>query len=346
MAVFLLQEMSKGDSFWRPYLDVLPKSFGSFPVFYGENEIRMLRGSAFGEILREKKEGIEKDYEEICGFLPEFEEQFSLEAFMKGRMMVSSRVFGIDVNCVKTDALVPFADMLNHHRPPQTSWTFDNVKEGFSIQALDDIPRGAAVLDSYGRKSNSQFLINYGFVDPHSDVEECTVRFHLHPSDPLLAVKRDITNGAVSFTVRLEANSNWREVMGVLRLMECEEEQLLREIATSGKEQHTGNFSPSHVPLLSIPSECRSLLSLKSTCEDLLRRYATTLDQDLSSIETNVTENCRNILVTLVGEKRVLLWYLQFAVTSLHYLQSEGTPGGSSLCEEYIAEVESFLFNC
>jgi histone-lysine N-methyltransferase SETD3 len=32
-------------------------------------------------------------------------------------MMVSSRIFGITVNNIKTDGFVPYADMLNHKRP-------------------------------------------------------------------------------------------------------------------------------------------------------------------------------------------------------------------------------------
>jgi len=31
--------------------------------------------------------------------------------------MTASRIFGINVNGVKTDGFVPYADMLNHKRP-------------------------------------------------------------------------------------------------------------------------------------------------------------------------------------------------------------------------------------
>ena len=49
---------------------------------------------------------------------------------------MSSRVFGIVVDQVKTDALVPIADMLNHKLPKQTSWFYCNNKQGFVIQSL------------------------------------------------------------------------------------------------------------------------------------------------------------------------------------------------------------------
>ena len=61
---------------------------------------------------------------------------------MKTRLLISSRVFGIIINKTKTDAMVPYADMLNHHLPKQTSWFYCNESEGFVIQSLKEIPIG------------------------------------------------------------------------------------------------------------------------------------------------------------------------------------------------------------
>jgi histone-lysine N-methyltransferase SETD3 len=41
-------------------------------------------------------------------------------------MIVSSRIFGVNMNNKKTDALVPIADMLNHKIPKMTSWYFSD----------------------------------------------------------------------------------------------------------------------------------------------------------------------------------------------------------------------------
>lgn len=58
------------------------------------------------------------------------------------RLVVSSRVFGVVINKVKTDALVPLADMLNHNIPKQTSWFYCDNAEGFIIKSLKDIEAG------------------------------------------------------------------------------------------------------------------------------------------------------------------------------------------------------------
>jgi len=57
-------------------------------------------------------------------------------------MTASSRIFGFSINGQKTDAFVPLADMLNHRRPKQTSWSYSDERGGFVIEALEDIERG------------------------------------------------------------------------------------------------------------------------------------------------------------------------------------------------------------
>jgi len=87
-------------------------------------------------------------------------------------MIVASRIFGITIEGVKTDAFVPYADMLNHRRPRETTWYYSDEQEGFVIEACEDIPRGAPIHDSYGKKCNSRFFLNYGFINMNNDGNE------------------------------------------------------------------------------------------------------------------------------------------------------------------------------
>ena len=87
-----------------------------FPIFFTEDEKVWLKGSPFLEQVNEKVEDIKIDYNLICKEVPEYQE-FSVRDYSEVRMIVSSRIFGISVNGVKTDGFVPYADMLNHKRP-------------------------------------------------------------------------------------------------------------------------------------------------------------------------------------------------------------------------------------
>jgi histone-lysine N-methyltransferase SETD3 len=56
LAVYLLEETRKGaDSFWQPWLDVLPKAVDSFPIFYTEEELTWLKGAQFLDQVTTKK---------------------------------------------------------------------------------------------------------------------------------------------------------------------------------------------------------------------------------------------------------------------------------------------------
>lgn len=44
-STFLLHEMSNPHSFWKPLLDVLPRKFDSFPMYFSRKDLRWLKGS-------------------------------------------------------------------------------------------------------------------------------------------------------------------------------------------------------------------------------------------------------------------------------------------------------------
>jgi histone-lysine N-methyltransferase SETD3 len=137
------------------------------PIFWSRAELEWLRGSYVAQQVTDRIANIRADYDAIVRVAPEFGD-FTFDEFAWARMMVASRNFGIVIDGVRTDALVPYADMLNHHRPRQTRWTFDNRKRQFVIISMHDLHGGAQVFDSYGKKCNSRFLLNYGFAVDHN----------------------------------------------------------------------------------------------------------------------------------------------------------------------------------
>ena len=116
LSTFIMQERRKDKTKWDYYIDILPKSFTNFPIFFDQEELKWLEGSAFKDQIFEKIEDIKQDYDLICKEVPEFA-QFPIKEYSELRMMVASRIFGIQVDGVKTDGFVAYADMLNHKRP-------------------------------------------------------------------------------------------------------------------------------------------------------------------------------------------------------------------------------------
>lgn len=124
--------------------------------------------------IEERNHAIAADYQSICNVVPSFNSICSLDEFKWARMCVCSRNFGLIVNGIQTAALVPYADMLNHYRPRETKWQFDDSLQAFTVVSLQGIHTGDQVYDSYGRKCNHRFLLNYGFsVENNIETDGC-----------------------------------------------------------------------------------------------------------------------------------------------------------------------------
>ena len=101
------------------------------------------------------------------------------------------------IDGTRTDALVPYADMLNHFRPRETRWTFSQKEYCFTITTIKHLKAGQQIYDSYGKKCNSRFLLNYGFaVEDNADPEgqnhnEVRLLYSLRPQaeDPFYSMR-------------------------------------------------------------------------------------------------------------------------------------------------------------
>lgn len=161
--VFILVDRARPDSFFKPYYDILPETLSNMPIFWNEEELRYLEGSYLLEQIEERNAAIQADYRAICNVCPNFAQVSTVEQFKWARMCVCSRNFGLVINGMQTAAMVPYADMLNHYRPRETKWQFDDALQSFTVVSLQPIHTGSQVYDSYGRKCNHRFLLNYGF---------------------------------------------------------------------------------------------------------------------------------------------------------------------------------------
>jgi histone-lysine N-methyltransferase SETD3 len=323
LTTFILQEQRKEKSFWRPYLNILPQSFSNFPVFYNDEELEMLAGSPFLDLVNEKKADIAEDYENICRADSSFR-QFSLEEFTKTRMAVSSRIFSIEVQGKVTDAFVPLADMLNHRRPRQTNWTYDDSKGGFIVEAVEDIEKGEQVMDSYGQKCNSRFLLNYGFIVDHNDANEFPFVVKLKNDYPYFNLKSTHARERVKvFKMKAEvAHQSFLELLAFIRFFV--EDSI--EVLNSFISQFT--IYDCEVPIQSFPptsaeTEKKVIQWLIDYTRTAINKYPNTLEQDLQTLPSLQHENEKNCLKMIICEKQVLNYFDLILPQFLVYLDHE-----------------------
>merc|ERR1712130_732135 len=189
LASYLLQERERGaKSRWHVYISILPRKFETIPLFFDEKQRSELVGSISLKKIDDRLESLRLEYEALCGAVPEYA-RFSQNDFVWARLVVITRIFGLVIDGVKTDGLVPMADMLNHRRPRETKWTYDQSKQGFVISALQVIKGDAEIFDSYWRKCNSRFFVNYGFSLEKNPDNEARLEFNLLPTYPQYNMK-------------------------------------------------------------------------------------------------------------------------------------------------------------
>lgn len=112
--VFIVAEKKNPDSKYKNFLDTLPVSYETFPEMYTEEEMEWIKGSPLYRETVARKNYHKESYKQICELCPELKDIGSENDFLSARILVKSRVFGIEVDIKDTIALVPVADMLNH----------------------------------------------------------------------------------------------------------------------------------------------------------------------------------------------------------------------------------------
>ena len=329
LSSFLLYE--EKNKKYKYYFDLLPKDFSNFPIFYKKEELEYLKGSPFLEQIIEKKEDMKNDYNKLCEYLPNFN-QFSFSKFCKARVLISSRIFGISMNRKKTDVLVPFADLLNHKRPKQTQWYYDDNLESFVIQAIDNIKEGKEIFDSYGKKTNARFLLNYGFCLDDNDTSEYLLNIKFDEKYPLFDVKKKLLiKNEIEYDYKINRsfclNNNFYEsqiveLLSFLRfiLYDGDINKLYNIINANNNDNDINIF---YIPAINKELEIKVLKHLHSLCKKCLSKYPSTFEQDqnIYNNQNNISFNLRNCLLLIMNEKTVLAYYMFFCEYCLDLLK-------------------------
>ena len=316
---FLLSEEQSEK--WKFYFDLLPKDFSYFPIFYTDNELEYLRGSPFLSQIFEKRIEMKSDYDVICNYIPSFS-SFPFIKFCQARMSVSSRIFGVTMNGVRADVLVPFADLINHRTQRQTQWYYDNAQNSFMIQSLEDIKEGNEIYDSYGKKSNAKLLLNYGFCLENNSENEYYLTLKFNPKVPLFSQKKVIFQREEDYerTFKLYSNvyeSELYELLSFLRFLIFEGDFNVLMTAMNNKDDENMNDTSAvsfyYIEPISKELEIKVLKHLNSILREALRRYPTSLDEDKKMLKNkNISFNQRNCLLLIISEKILLIYYIYF----------------------------------
>ena len=167
ITVYMLFEERKGkNSFWYPYLAILPENLNHIPIFW-KHDLKYLKGSDILSDIKFKRNQLKDEHRIIKNSKLSLND-LTLEDYMRMRSLVSSRNFSLYIDGEENSVMVPLADMLNHSNVADTHWTYNNNLECYQMTATKPIKIGQEISDSYGLKNNDVYFLHYGFLLPNA----------------------------------------------------------------------------------------------------------------------------------------------------------------------------------
>ena len=202
--------------------------------------------------------------------------------------------------------------MLNHKRPRQTHWNFDDASNSFVIRGVSNVKKGQEVFDSYGIKCNSRFLLNYGFTVENNEDNEFKIILMLNESSPLFKEKM-IFLGGKNYTKKFSlvinnAESKITPFFAFLRFI----------IYSKSNFKDVNTSKP-----ISVENEIILFNKIRELMKTYLSKYPTTLEYDIDYLNKNRKKmdfNEYNCYIIRIGEKRILNYYLNMANDILQLL--------------------------
>ncbi|KAF2129628.1 SET domain-containing protein [Dothidotthia symphoricarpi CBS 119687] len=214
--IFLVQQYLLGnDSFWHPYIQVLPQpdtsSQPAIPLLWNKEDTVWLQGTHLEEATKDRRKHLKNRWHEAMNVLKQAGwdiSGYTIELFMWADFCFTSRQFPSvalagDAASLKPEykplfedgissddgprILLPLLDGINHVQEGPSDWHYD--KEGLAIAKSFEMQPGEEICypyDTAGQRLNNTVLFrDFGFIIPNNEACEATLTF---PFDPTIVM--------------------------------------------------------------------------------------------------------------------------------------------------------------
>ncbi|KAK3716901.1 hypothetical protein QZH41_017011, partial [Actinostola sp. cb2023] len=319
IALYVLCEKLKEDSWWKPYLDILPSSY-STSLYFTPDDLKAVQGtSTLGDAVKPYR-SIARQYAyfyKLCQVNSSFSSYEPIYHKFVARWAVSTvmtrqnQVPISDSENIK--ALIPMWDMCNH--------TNGTIETGFDTKdatcksyALRSFSKDEQVLIFYGKRNNADLLFHNGFVYPDNEHDFVNIPLGVSRSDKLYAMKAQIMAmvgidaSARPYAVLRGSNPISPELRVFLRIFSMDHDELkIRLFNPERKEVLPLSELPKPEVIVSDNNEIRMLHYLNMRLKLILTQYKTTLEEDEEHLQsTELTTNAKNCLLLRITERRIL----------------------------------------
>ncbi|GAB2215101.1 hypothetical protein Drorol1_Dr00019476 [Drosera rotundifolia] len=327
LATYLISEASLGiSSRWSNYIAALPQQPYSLLYWTRAELDRYLEASQIRQRAIERSNDVIGTYNDlesrIFSKYPDLfpEEVFNMETFRWSFGILFSRLVRLPSMDGKV-ALVPWADMLNHSCEVQTFMDYDNSSKGVVFTTDRAYQPGEQVFISYGKKSNGELLLSYGFVPKEgtnpSDLVELPLS--LEKSDKcytkkLEALKKHGLTGSDCFPVQVTGWSLEMMAYAYLVVSPPSMERQFDEMAAAASNKERAKKDIRYPEL-----EEKALQVILDSCEWSISKYTKFLEAS-GSMDLDVTSPkqlnrrlfLKQLAVDLSNSERRILYRAQY----------------------------------
>ncbi|KAJ2906983.1 hypothetical protein GGI21_003973, partial [Coemansia aciculifera] len=335
VSLFLIHErfVMKEDSFWKPYIDILPREFHT-PLQFNAEELKFLRGTPVELAVDERHERIRKYLHKALELVPESvipRDVLTYENFLWAITMFASRSYSKDLMVFspcdlinKCEVLLPLLDMTNHHPETRVDWMVDFGKITFPIDAV--IEPGEQIFNNYGPKSNEELMMGYGFCMEPNPFSHFHIKLN-YSQDPLFEAKERILEAAGmsdAYDHFIRTSGLSRDLLPVLRVMVMTDVDLhyIGQDADRELLEHPGFRNELRARLLLMSLLEKKLQAFEDAATDLPAEATTTNAQVALVYRTEIGE----ILHTAIADLKDAEQDIMARACQLFESDSHGLP--------------------
>eukprot|EP00898_Chlorokybus_atmophyticus_P003486 jgi/Chlat1/4138/Chrsp269S00809 len=202
VALFLLKEMNDPNSFWQPYLHMLPRNLDS-PIYWTDEELSLLQGSQLLSSAEGYRDYVRSEFDQLqAGVFAARPDLFDSSTFTYDNLLwafgiLRSRVFPpLDGDNI---ALVPLVDLANHGETSEEAPQITLKSAGMfarsnvvTLTVTSSYKSGEQVLINYGDKSNTELVLDHGFVTNSTERDRYSLTCEVPENDRFFDDKADI----------------------------------------------------------------------------------------------------------------------------------------------------------
>ncbi|KAI0632805.1 SET domain-containing protein [Trametes polyzona] len=239
-----------------PYIDTLPSPDKlRTPLHFTPAELDVFRGSNLYGATLDRRRDWETEWTQckaaVSSAHPEWAEAFTWERYLTASTYLSSRAFpstllskspSLQSTPSSYPVLLPGIDALNHARAHPVSWVVSDHSTSSSTPTPSSGPdselsislvihtpstRGSELLNNYGPKPNSEFILGYGFSLPHNPDDTIILKLGGGPSSSASSSSSPSSDGPRRWEVGRNARGAepvWEAVLAAIKQQNGDDE--------------------------------------------------------------------------------------------------------------------------